>query len=86
MRHPNHALKLVGSITSTVSMSLEKRLTIRPIGVTSKKDIGLRKMLMSSILCRMVEACTVAPAITMAPVMMNSAVAECGNYGAAFDK
>ena len=80
MRHPSHALKLVGSITSTVSMSLAKRLTMRPIGVTSKKDIGLRNTFLSSILCRITEACTVAPAITMAPIMMNNAAAKWGNY------
>ena len=33
-----------GMISSIVSMSLEKRLRIRPSGVVSKKDMGERKM------------------------------------------
>lgn len=73
MKHPIHALKLDGSITSTISISLEKRFTMRPIGVMSKKDIGLRKMFLSSILCRYLAARTVAPAIVKAPHMMNNA-------------
>lgn len=73
MKHPIHDLKLVGNITSTVSMSLEKRLTMRPVGVTSKKDIGLRMMFLSSILCKYFAACTVAPATVKAPHMMNNA-------------
>lgn len=73
MKHPIHDLKLVGNITSTVSMSLEKRLTMRPVGVTSKKDIGLRMMFLSSILCKYFAARTVAPATVKAPHMMNNA-------------
>lgn len=80
MRQLSHALKLLGSITSTMSTSLAKRLTIRPRGVTSKKVMGLRNTFLSSILCRITEACTVAPAITMAPIMMNNAVAKWANY------
>lgn len=36
---------VIGSSLSMVSISNEKRLTIRPVGVVSKKDIGDRTML-----------------------------------------
>ena len=37
-----------GMSLSIVLMSLEKRLTTRPTGVVSKKDIGARRTFMSS--------------------------------------
>ena len=33
-----------GMLTSSVSTSLEKRFTIRPVGVVSKNDIGARNI------------------------------------------
>lgn len=76
MKHAIHDLRLVGSITSTVSKSLEKRLTIRPMGVMSKKDIGLRKMLLSASLCKIFEAWIVAAAMIAEPAMMDVAVSS----------
>ena len=45
-----------GSISSTVSMSLENLLRIRPRGVVSKKDMGERRMLERRCLWRPLEA------------------------------
>ena len=42
-----------------MSTSLENRFIIRPIGVTSKNDIGDRKMLVSMYLCNVPEATTI---------------------------
>ena len=43
-------------IESTVSISLLKRLTILPIGVTSKNDIGKCMSLSNKLLCNLLDA------------------------------
>ncbi len=45
-----------GMLTSRVSISLEKRFTMRPMGVVSKKDMGARRMLTRRSKCRIREA------------------------------
>ena len=47
---------------STISMSLAKRFTIRPMGVVSKKEIGARKMAATRAEYSLVEAETDAQA------------------------
>ena len=59
---PIQMFRASGMLISRVSMSLEKRLTIRPMGVVSKKDIGAWRMLASRSRCRMREALTHATA------------------------
>ena len=39
-----HSLKVRGTLSSRMSMSLEKRFMILPTGVVSKNDIGERKI------------------------------------------
>ena len=39
-----HSLKVLGTLSSRMSMSLEKRFMILPTGVVSKNDIGERKI------------------------------------------
>ena len=48
--------KDLGSVSSTVLMSLENLLRMWPRGVVSKKDMGERKMLKRSFLCSPLEA------------------------------
>ena len=52
----------LGMTPSIVYMSLENRFKIRPRGVVSKNDIGDRRMFLSILLCRVLEAKT--PAVT----------------------
>jgi len=52
-----------GMFVSTMSMSLEKRLTIRPRGVVSKKDMGYRSTCDNSPVCKFLEA-TILPNAT----------------------
>lgn len=61
--------RIIGRILSITSMSLPSRLRIRPIGVVSKNDIGLRRTC-SSVLSKIrLEAITV-------PLARNSAIAN----------
>lgn len=47
----SHCLMLVGRVLSQTSMSLANLLTMRPRGVVSKKDIGLRITRSRRVLC-----------------------------------
>ena len=55
----------LGSRLSMVSMSREKRLRMRPIGVVSKNSMGERRTLCSMPSCRMPEARTMLIAVMM---------------------
>lgn len=57
-----HMLMKVGKVESTISMSLAKRFTMRPMGVVSKKEIGARRMASTSAEYSLVEAETEAQA------------------------
>jgi len=57
-----HECKLRGSDESTTSMSLEKRLMMRPIGVLSKNDIGARSPLLRMDVCSNVAELTIPSA------------------------
>ena len=48
--------KELGRVSSTILMSLENLLRMRPRGVVSKKDMGERRMLERSFLCSPLEA------------------------------
>jgi hypothetical protein len=50
--HPRNWMKMPGKLLSTTSVSLEKRLMIRPDGVVSKKLMGRRSTLLSMPTCR----------------------------------
>ena len=45
-----------GTIKSIVSKSLENLLMMRPVGVTSKKWLGERRMFNSSVPCKFIDA------------------------------
>ena len=47
---------VVGMVSSMIKISRENRFKIRPRGVVSKNDIGHRRMLLSSLLCRVLDA------------------------------
>lgn len=61
--------RINGRTLSTTSMSLPSRLRIRPVGVLSKNDIGLRRTLSSVFWKRRLEAITV-------PLARNSPIAN----------
>ena len=52
-----------GRVSSMILTSLEKRLRMRPRGVVSKKDMGERRMLLSMVLCKVLEAKKLAKAM-----------------------
>ena len=54
-----HKRKVKGNRSSIISISLEKRFIIRPIGVVSKNDIGDRSMLSNILLCKVDDAFTI---------------------------
>ena len=54
-----HSRKVNGSRSSIMSISLENRFMIRPIGVVSKNDIGDFKMLSNILLWRVDDAFTI---------------------------
>lgn len=54
-----HSRNVIGRRSSIISISLEKRFIILPIGVVSKKDIGDRSMLSSIRLWSLAEAVTI---------------------------
>ena len=51
---------VAGMISSITNISKENRFKTRPIGVVSKNDIGHRRMFLSSLLCNVLEANTLA--------------------------
>lgn len=57
--HWYKVLIVVGRLLSTVSISREKRLTIRPIGVVSKNDMGAFRMWSNNLKWRMPAALTI---------------------------
>ena len=65
-----------GMLTSQMSMSLEKRLTIRPRGVVSKNAIVHFSMLCSNRLCKVREAAIAPYAMEMARPKTANAVEE----------
>jgi len=71
-----HVWIVSGMMLSIVSMSRENRLTIRPIGVVSKNDSGLRMMLMSMLSWRLRDAWMPLYAIINAYVNTNMAERE----------
>ena len=54
-----HSRNVIGRRSSIISISLEKRFIILPIGVVSKKDIGDRSMLSSIRLWSLADAATI---------------------------
>lgn len=44
-------LKFIGNVLSMTLISIEKRLSILPVGVVSKKDIGLRNTAFNVLQC-----------------------------------
>ena len=51
---------VAGMSTSVTKISRENLFKTRPIGVVSKNDIGHRRMFLSSLLCNVLEANTLA--------------------------
>ena len=55
-RQPIIWISTIGSVASSVSVSLLKRLMMRPEGVVSKNDIGSRRILASMPACSVRQA------------------------------
>lgn len=67
MRQMRNMPTCMGIMISITSMSLAKRLTIRPKGVVSKNCMGERMMLCKQSACRTLEAATAPNVRRMAP-------------------
>ena len=68
--------RVIGKVLSTTSTSFANRLTMRPMGVVSKNDIGLLIILSSIPSCNILQAAIVPMAKVMLPISWNTAVRE----------
>ena len=64
----------MGILVSSLSMSVEKRFRILPIGVVSKKDMGARSMLSRRRPC-------ITRAAVIPPIMTDSEMPKVDNTG-----
>lgn len=70
------ARRLFGRILSMVSTSLENLLTILPMGVVSKKDMGDRRFRVRVVSCMRTEAAIQPCATVIDPIKLEKAISK----------
>jgi len=68
--------RVIGKVLSTTSTSLANRLTIRPMGVVSKNDMGFDIILTSIPSCNILQAAIVPIAKVMLPISCSTATVQ----------
>ena len=74
IKQPRNISTLEGMLTSTVSTSLPKRLTMRPIGVVSKNIVGRRNTVLSRVAWSSPDALRPPNAFSITASQMNTPV------------